>query len=371
METKKEPKSTAPKSDAAELTDQLKGIKEVTTPPGICVMDAFRQLTDPTQRPIWELDEDFINPYKELPPVQCWCEMGGRKALPKEGIITFSAKQKKGKSLSTYALALPLLSGKDFGTIHPTGERPNLVMVFDMEMAESTLIKRVRGQIESIGEYGRRFAVCNLKPKSIEERLAIIQAKIERYNPDIVIIDQAGKLVHDINNVSETNQVTDILDKLSIGRSVICVMHENKSKEDSNMRGHMGSSLSFANVEAYTVDRKNGIFEITYKEGRDTDADGAATLQFTLDEDGRIIDGAERLKKATEEERGRWLNNFIQLFGTDEVLRAKEIVARIMQTEGLEERAAKNKMAKAIDKNVIRKTGPLRTDPYELCRPEV
>lgn len=354
-----------------QSNDFANKVQAVTTQPSICVMDAFRQLTDPTLTPIWELDEDFINPYKELPPVQCWCEWGGRKALPKEGLITFSAKQKRGKSLSTYALALPLLSGKDFGTIHSTGERPNLIMVFDLEMAEPTLINRVRRQIESIGENGRRFVVCNLKSKSVEERMAIIQAKIERYNPQIVVIDQVGKLVYDINNVNEANQVVDFLDKLSIGRSVFCVMHENKAKDDSNMRGHVGSFLSFANVEAYTVERKNGIFTITYKEGRDTDADGAATLQFAIDDDGRIIDGSERYKQASEEERGRWLNNFINLFGSDEVLRAKEIVARIMQREGLEERAAKTKMAKAIELNVISKSGTLRTDPYKLCLPDV
>lgn len=350
--------------------DFVSKIKEITTPPGICVLEEFRQMTDPTLKPIWELDEDFINPYKDLPPVQCWCEMGNRKALPKEGIITFSAKQKRGKSLSTYAIALPLLSGKDFGTIHPIGDRPNLVMVFDMEMAEPTLINRVRKQVESIGEYGRRFAVCNLKSKSIEERLATIQSKVEIYNPEIVIIDQAGKLVRNINNIDETNQITDFLDKLSIGRSVICVMHENKAKDDSNMRGHIGSFLSFANVEAYTVDRKNGIFEVTYKEGRDTDADGAATLQFTLDPEGRIIDGSEISKKAYDEERSHWLNNFINLFGEDELLQSKEIVARIMQREGLEERAAKNKMTKAKELNVIRKTGTLLRDPYKLCLPD-
>lgn len=318
--------------------------------------------------PLWQTDPDFINPYKELPPLQVWCEMGGRKALPKEGIVTFQAKQKRGKSLSTYAMALPLLSGKDFGTIHPL-DTPNMVMVFDMEMGEITLTNRVLRQVQTLGQQGNKFVVCNLKAKSIEERIKLIQEKVARYNPDIVVIDQAAKLVNDINSTTETNIITDMLDKLSIGRSVWCVMHENKGDQDTNMRGHIGSYLSFANVESYGVDRKNGAFVVTYKEGRDTDAENAATFQFAVDVEGKIIDGTEILKEAEEKEKTEWQKNFLHLFGDDDELRAKELTARIVEREGIELRHAKNKISRAKELGVIRKTGNQKTDPYCLCCP--
>lgn len=326
----------------------------------------FKDLNDPTKRPLWEIDPDFINPYKELPPLQTWCFMGDRKAIPKEGIITFSAKQKRGKSLSTYAFAIPLLKGSDFGTIHPI-DRPNLIMVFDMEMGETTLTNRVRNQITTIGEYGNRFVVCNLKAKSIEDRITTIQEKVNAYNPDIIVIDQAAKLVRDINSTTETNIITDMLDKLSIGRSVWVVMHENKG-DDTNMRGHLGSYLSFANVEAYTVDYKGGLFTVTYKEGRDTDPNNAEPLQFAIDtNNGCIVDGSEQAKQAQDTERSKWVQNMKHLFADDESLSYSDVVSRIQQEgNGIKPEDAKNKFRKACEIGALIKTGTGKRDPYTI-----
>lgn len=318
-----------------------------------------------TNRPIWETDPDFLDPYKELPPLQTWCKIADRPALPKEGIITFSAKQKKGKSLSTYALAIPLLSGNAFDTLTPS-DRPNFVMVFDMEMSETTLTNRVLNQVRSIGEHGTRFVVCPLKAKSIHDRVKIISAKVEQYHPDIIVVDQAAKLVANGNDLAESNALTDWLDKMSIGRSVWVVMHENKGQDDNNLKGHLGSFLSYAAVEAYTVDHKDGVFTITYREGRDTDSDNAAPVRFAIGGDGKIIDAAAIFRAAQEREAEGWRNNFALLFGDDKTLRSVELIERINSKEGLEERAAKTKIARAKEVGVIRKTSNEPRAPYEL-----
>lgn len=319
-------------------------------------------------RPLWEIDPDFLNPYKVLQPLQTWARIGDRPALPKEGLITFSAKQKKGKSLSTYALAIPLLSGNVFDTLTPV-DRPNLVLVFDMEMSETTLINRVQNQIRTIGKFGTRFVVCPLKGKSIEERIATITAKVERYNPQVCIIDQGAKLVKDINGTAETNAVTDMLDKLSIGRSVWVVMHENKNNDDTNMRGHLGSYLSFAAVEAYSVDRKDGVFTITYKEGRDTDSENALPIRFALDTDGKIIDAAAIFKAARDKEADGWRNNFERIFGDDKQLQSGEIVRRFIERDNVSERVAEEKLSTGKTLGIIRKLpGGLRA-PYEIVYP--
>lgn len=325
------------------------------------------EIMEPEQysRPLWETDPDFLNPYKELPPVQTWARIADRPALPKEGLITFSAKQKKGKSLSTYALAIPLLSGNEFYTLTPT-DRPNMVMVFDMEMSETTLTNRVLNQVQGIGKHGTRFVVCPLKSKSIQDRIKTITAKVEQYRPDIIVIDQAAKLVSNGNDLAESNAVTDWLDKMSIGRSVWVVMHENKGQDDNNMKGHLGSFLSYAAVEAYSVDRKDGIFTITYREGRDTESDNAAPIRFAMDSDGRIIDATAIFRAAQEREAEGWRNNFALLFGEDKTLRSVELIERIKTQEGLEERAAKTKIAKAKELGVIRKTSNEPRAPYEL-----
>lgn len=319
---------------------------------------------EPEQYPLWETDPDFLNPYKELPPIQTWATIGERKALPKEGIITFSAKQKRGKSLSTYALAIPLLSGDPFDTLTPT-DRPNMVMVFDMEMSETTLTNRVLTQVKTIGKYGTRFIVCPLKSKSIADRINTITTKVEQYRPDIVVIDQAAKLVVNGNDIAESNGITDMLDKLSIGRSVWVVMHENKGQDDNNMKGHLGSFLSYAAVEAYSVDRKDGIFTMTYREGRDTDAENATPIKFALDTEGRIIDAAAIARAAEDDRRNKWRRHMERIFGTDETLQRCDIISRVKnENNGID---AENVFSNAREAGAIIKVSNDKRAPYKLA----
>lgn len=317
--------------------------------------------------PLWETDTDAINPYRPLPENITWAMMGDRKALPKQGIITFSAKQKKGKSLSTYALAIPLLSGKQFSTITPLAT-PNFVMVFDMEMSENTLTQRVLAQVETIGDNGTHFVVFSLKSKSLSDRIATIREKVTKYNPDIVVIDQAAKLVSNGNDLAESNEITDFLDKMSIDRSVWVVMHENKATDNNNMKGHLGSFLSYAAVEAYGVDKKDGIFYVTLKEARDTDETNAAQVTFAINEDGKIIDAQTTAQAKQEEERQKWRNNLQNIFGSDTELRYGELTDRIKIREGLADRAARDKIAKAISLRVIEKTSTDRNSPYKILK---
>ncbi len=321
---------------------------------------------DPMERPLWEIDPDFLNPYSPLPEILTFATIGKRPALPLTGIVTFSAKQKKGKSLSTYAFAIPLLSGKTFSTITPL-QTPNLIVVFDMEMSETTLIQRALAQVRAIGENGQRFIVCPLKGLTIEAMLTKIEEKIKRYNPPIVVIDQAGKLIEDTNDTKSSNLLTNRLDVWSKDRAVWVVMHENKSKEDTNMRGHFGSYLSFAAVEAYTVDKKDGIFTITYKEGRDTEADNAATVDFILNPNTKQIESADAaLLQQRESEAEHWRNNMRRIFGDDTELPHSEIVKRIMEQDKLEKRAAETKISKATSARAIEKISADRRAPYRL-----
>ena len=327
---------------------------------------------DQTQ-PLWETDPDFINPFAELPPIQYWCEIGNRPAIPKEGVVSFQAKPKKGKSYSTYGFSIPLLSGLDFGSIHPT-DRPNLIMVFDLEISKTTNTKRAKNQVQVIGKYGNRFVVCSLKGMAKDEALKKIKEKIEKYNPDIVVIDQVAKLVDNINDPGECSFISKWIDSLSIGRSVWVVIHENKG--DENARGHIGSELIRDTVEAYTVDKKSGVFTVKLLMTRDGEEEDAPTFQFAIDTEGRIIDGTEQAKRAEEQKKEEWLQNAQRLFGGDDFLSYTELCKRIVSE--LERKAdtseqkkkaednAKNKIRNMVNVGVIRKTGTDRNAPYSI-----
>lgn len=234
-----------------------------------------------TIRPLWESDDRFLNPTQYTDNQTTWCEIGGRKAIPKRGIISFSAKQKQGKSLATYALTLPLLNGTQFGPLKPN-EKPKSIIVFDLEMGEHSIQQRLRLHYSSLGEARNKFGVVPLLGKDIHDRQDIIQETVNKYNPDIVIIDQVAKLVRNINDPVEATSILHMLELIGTSCSCWCVIHENKGS-NSDPRGHLGTELMNATVEAYTVQKTENVFHIRGVWSRDSDMDASPDVCFTYD----------------------------------------------------------------------------------------
>lgn len=349
------------------MSDQVKELAYSILAENLPTSGALATIMNP-DIPLWENDPDFINPFATYNPIQTWAVMGERKAIPKTGIITFSAKPKQGKSLSTYALCRPLLSGIPFDCVSSC-DTPKLIIVFDTEMSREDLTSRTLSQINAIGENKNRFAVVPLKDKNKQERRSIIATKVKAYNPDIIVIDQAADLIDDFNNVKESNELINWLVGLSSCRSVWTIIHQNKSKEDSNMRGHVGTMLEQKAEENYSVERNNGIFAVTLKSARRSDPDNAEPLRFSLDADGNIIDATAIFREKQQKEIEAWRSNMDRIFGGDEELKAGEIVKRIMEQDKLEERAAKTKVTTAKEMGVIYKIDPTsHLSPYAISK---
>lgn len=348
-----------------EATKDVAGFKEYKDFIGGMLLEKLNPIT----RPLWEEEVLFINPFKPVPPVQTWCRMGKRPALPKDGLITFSAKQKQGKSLSTYALLIPLLTGDLFDTITPI-EKPQTVIVIDMEMSQTTLTNRLNAQLKALKNPRAPFYVASLKATPLNKRLNLIETLINRYNPDIVVIDQVAKLILNGNDIEGSNRLVDTLDRWSQHRSIWCVMHENKGTEDNNMKGHLGSYLSYAATEAYQVSRKSGVFTVTPKEARDTDTDGAEEVRFILDAEGVIKPFGQLTDKEAEEQRRKqvaeYSNMFSFVFGLSESLNYGELVEFTKKQHNLGGNGAKQAIVKAIQLGVIKKTGEGKRDPYSF-----
>ena len=322
-------------------------------------------------RPLWEIDSIFLNPDAQLPQVKTWGKMGDRPCFPKQGLITIDAKPKQGKSFCAYAAMIPLISGKQFGSITPN-ERANLIIVFDTEMSAISLQPRYRAFRTTAGDNCNNFLIVPLANTPKSERWKVIEGVTLKYNPGVVIIDHISKLVANYNDPAEASAVSEHLSMLKAARTVFVIIHQNKSKDDTNMRGAVGSALNDDQCEAYTAAKKNGVFSLTLKEARDTDSENAAPFMFAVaaNEEKEVtsfIDASAILKESEQRQKEEWRKNFKALFGDDDLLRNYELVERIKSREGLEEGAAKKKIAKAKDMGAIRKTSTDRNAPYELA----
>ena len=325
-------------------------------------------------RPLWEQDELFLNPFEELPEVVTWCTMGERPALPKQGLITIDAKPKQGKSMCSYALSIPLLTGASFGSITPR-DTPNLVIVFDTEMSKLSLLPRYRAIRATMGEAANRLLIVPLLGKRRSDFWDIIHSTISRYNPDIVVIDHISKFVTDLNSQTEATEVSKHLERIKALRSVIVVIHQNKSKEDNNMRGALGSVLNDDQCESYTATRKGCVFTLKPKSARDSNVDENSTpFDFCVTEDAGVISGFADASAIVEEARAtkreEWRKNFQRIFGDDEELRYGEIVRRIRNQEELQPTGAENKVREARECGAIYKTSNDKNAPYRISGDE-
>ena len=325
---------------------------------------------DPMAQPLWEIDQRFLNPFAPVPPVQTWATMGDRPALPCKGIITFSAKPKQGKSISTYALIAPILTGQEFDTLKPAECRPRLVVVFDTEMDTTTLSNRAKAMQKALGDASRRFQVVPLLNTPKSKRREIIEAITAEYNPDIVVIDQIARMVVNFNDAAENVAFGEWLAQYAAARTVLAVIHQNKAADNTQMKGHLGSILEELAVENYSVSRKQGVFEVKPTNARQSCVDDdSAPVTFALNDAGEIVTATNVIEKNRDKEADRWRNDLRAIFGEDEELKASEIVARIMHQQGLTERPAKAKLANAKTAGAIEHADPLNNrSPYRLTR---
>lgn len=84
----------------------------------------------------------------------------------------------------------------------------------------------------------------------------------------------------------ESTDVLDLLSRLSQDNNtaICCILHENKSSADSNMRGHLGTELINKCTEEYQVTKKDNV--ITIEQTVSRDAPLYDKLEFTIEEDG-------------------------------------------------------------------------------------
>lgn len=297
--------------------------------------------------PAWEYEKDCLNPFKELPPIMVWATIGKRKAFCKTSAVVIKARQKKGKSYSTLAVIKTLINFQQFDSLVPL-EKPRLCMVFDMEMAEVDLQTRCRPIYLEIGEENwSRLQFYSMLRVPKKERWEFIMSKVERYNPDIVVLDTVTELCEDYNSSTEAASFGEDLRKLYANRLVFCVIHQNKQQGDTNAKGALGSYVENLCSECYSMSAENGIFSFNLEFARFTSNVDAEPLRFALNDNGEIISCDDIVRNHEARQREDFRMNFEHLFGDDAEVQSSELVSRIVEMEGLQERAAKTKISNA------------------------
>ena len=104
------------------------------------------------------------------------------------------------------------------------------------------------------------FHQSRQRPLTIEERRKTIEDAIKEEKPDIIFIDGVRDLLQDFNSLEQSNELIQWLLSLTAeyGCTIVSVLHQNKSKEDGNMRGHLGTELLNKLTDCFEVSKKDG-----------------------------------------------------------------------------------------------------------------
>lgn len=214
--------------------------------------------------------------------------IGNVPSIPAGELIGIKGRAKMGKSQFEYVLIATMLASVSMGNIKPLQDCYK-ILLFDTEQSQASLKKCCQRALKFAGlptdKNDVRFLPFFMRPLSIEERKQIVEDAIKGEKPDIVFIDGVRDLLQDFNSLEQSNGLIQWLLSLTAeyGCTIVSVLHQNKSKEDGNMRGHLGTELLNKLTDCFEVSKKDGKFLVTCTDSRNVPSGNFA---FSIDAEG-------------------------------------------------------------------------------------
>ena len=228
-------------------------------------------LAEPTPQEIEALFLERITPETELPPMQPLFRMNEENCFYRGELVADCGKAKSGK---TFFLSI-LMAGarkKQMLALERLCEEPLKVLWIDTEQSQQSTQEILKDRImplaniESLDD--TRFYAFNLRGLGFDRGQKMVDVAIRVLQPDIVILDGIKDLMTDINDAVQATLIMEHLMALAKDQNccIVCVLHQNKSEQDRNMRGSIGTELTNKAFEVFqceTIDESE-TFKVTH-----------------------------------------------------------------------------------------------------------
>ena len=245
-------------------------------------------VTPEQEQMLERLEERRITPEKELPQMEFLFRLFHRPCFPRGELVALSGKAKSGKTfVGTILMALcqrsPVLS---LERIEP---RRLHVLWYDTEQSEESTQDILKHRVLSMtcGTGSGMIDVFNVRGEMYAERLPLLEMAVRHYRPDLVIVDGIRDFVADINDGVVAQDTIERLMRLAseVRCCIACVLHQNKSAEDRNLRGWIGTELKNKAFEIYECAKSSErIFSWSQVDTRKYDI--PYTLKFAVNNEG-------------------------------------------------------------------------------------
>ena len=234
------------------------------------------------------LEQLRITPEKLLKPMEFLFQLFGKPCFPRGELVAITGKAKSGKTFVT-SMLMACCQSRDVLAFQRIGDEPFRVLWYDTEQSgESTqdiLKNRVMRMVDGDGKL---FDIFNVRGVAWKERRDLLREAVTRCKPDLVIVDGIRDLVNDINDGTLAQEVMEELMHLATEHDccIVCVLHQNKSGEDHNLRGWIGTELMNKAFEVYSCEKllPQHIFSLEQTLTRKYDIE--RTMYFEVGDDG-------------------------------------------------------------------------------------
>lgn len=251
------------------------------------------------------LEVHRITPEKELPQIEFLFRMFHKPCFPRGELVAISGKAKSGKTfVSSILMALSFRS--QVLSVERIEQKRLHVLWYDTEQSEESTQDILRNRIIPMTGIAEEsfpmdmFDIFNVRAESYDQRLPMLEAAVRHYSPDLVVLDGARDLVADINDGVVAQNCIERLMRLASEKHccIICILHQNKSAEDKNLRGWIGTELKNKAFEVYECSKSSErIFMWGQTDTRKYDI--LDTLKFAVNDDGiPELCSEEQLKEA-------------------------------------------------------------------------
>lgn len=319
---------------------------------------AQEQLNEIAEAAQPKTDDYFVDITKNYPEPPFLFYKDSVGFMPCGDISAVKAKSKNGKSHFCAILAAAFLGGRTFdvGTL----EQTHSILWCDTEQAIYNTAKLLRKIYALAGlptdKQNNRIKIIYLRPKSPKERMRIISREAKRLRPTLVIIDGVADVCENFNDVSESGETINVLMRISaeLNCHILCVLHENKSKDDDGMKGHLGTLLLQKASDVWQVKKDGDVFTATQTDTRNQPCD---PVSFKLDENGVPVKATAFSK--SDEQLARLVG---EVFADGKPRRYTQLVKDMTVCGAISERTAKRKVQDAKLRGLI--SVSLKDDSY-------
>lgn len=238
------------------------------------------------------LETRRITPDKELPKMEFLFHLFHKPCFPRGELVALSGKAKSGKTFVSSILMALSFRSQVLSVERVEPERLH-VLWYDTEQSEESTQDILRNRIIPMTGFAEDqfpmdiFDIFNVRAEGYDQRLPMLEAAVHHFHPDLVILDGIRDLVADINDGIVAQDCIERLMHLASEERccIVCILHQNKSVEDRNLRGWIGTELKNKAFEVYECSKSSErIFTWSQTDTRKYDI--LDTLKFAVNEEG-------------------------------------------------------------------------------------